>query len=152
MSVIGVVEFKFDLLKSSTWMISMSKSVKTDFDHFSTQKNKCFCLSVSKMKRVWHLRKAFHLYDSFVLWHIWKCLWICSWGIPQPKTSCIKGLCCWTKSTISYSQTDWGNLTLSEQPNEGAFHYFMVPPKLGKVMNWFKNHLPDWRTEPFWNK
>lgn len=119
---------------------------------FFLQKRNAFCLTVSKLKRIWQLRKAVPLYDFFVLWHAWGYLWICSWGIPQPKISCTKGLPCWTKNRTNCFQTDWGNSTLSEQPSKRAFHYFMVPPKLGSVVNPCKKHLPDRRTEPFWNK
>lgn len=126
--MIRIAEFKFDLLKTSIYVISMSRSIRTDSDFFSLQNRNAFCLTVCKMKRVLH------------------------WG---RLLTCVTPLCCGTPGDTSESAdeachslkclvpedflVEWRQelaaLKQIEQPSKGDFHYFMVPPKLGRVVN-----------------
>lgn len=145
MSVIRIAEFKFDLLKTSIYVISVSRSIRTDSDFFSLQNRNAFCLTVCKMKRVLHWGRLL------------TCVTLLCCGTPgdtfeSADEACHSLKCLVPEDFLVEWRQELAALKQIEQPSKGDFHYFMVPPKLGRIVNSRKKHLPERKTEHFWNK
>lgn len=120
MSVIRTAEFKFNLLKPSAYLISISRSIRTDSCHFP-HKNKCLLFDSLWNEVSLALKEGCSLIQFL---HVMVCQAFCSLKFLGPN-----GFTCRIKCKIRWYQTDLC------QCSTASLHYFVVPLKLGNILN-----------------